>query len=123
LRLPSDKPVLTTETGNLADLYYNRPMRTRRLLFVSLPFALVFAACTVQPKSTLEATPPLQSEQATLSYSCAKGETALTSFQKNHGKIESDGNHWKYFINGKAATVDADSYVCEGNEEIKWELK
>lgn len=35
---------------------------------------------------------------------------------------QGEGKEWKYSVNGHMSPVSADTYFCEGGEQITWEL-
>lgn len=80
-------------------------------------------------------------ESKIIAYNCAKNETAYTALTKSghtaqtkdysFGKmivaidniLPENNKYWLYSINGQEATISADTYHCQNNEQIKWELK
>lgn len=96
----------------------------------------------VKPSAT--ANQPVETKSTQVSYTCQAGKTAmdlLLASQKNVGYEGSEGSdlgvfvteindvkqgsgkYWLYSVNGQEATISASSYVCQANEEIKWELR
>ena len=87
--------------------------------------------------SAIENQPP-----ARLTYNCEAGKDVLDLLRKkvdnnlevktysfgamveaiNGLKGGSDNKYWLYFIDGKAATVSADTYHCQDNESIEWKF-
>lgn len=76
-----------------------------------------------------------------LEYDCEVGKTAFEVLEEKASNVEFEGSsfgrmvtgingikqgsgkYWLYFINGKDATISADSYICSEEEKIKWELR
>lgn len=93
----------------------------------------------VQPTTDMQYSPS-PSIKEVFSYECEANKTAFdvldekfevefseSSFGKLvtviDGKSQGDGKYWLYSIDGKEATMGATAYICNGKEEIKWELK
>ena len=77
-----------------------------------------------------------------VSYNCEAGKNALELLRKkvaddlevktysfgsmvesiNGFKGGTDNKYWLYFVDGKAATVSADTYRCQGSEPVEWRL-
>jgi len=85
---------------------------------------------------------PINKPSNSLTYNCEPGKTAFEileeisttppetkdfSFGKQilsvNGIEQSDNKYWLYTVADKEATVSADNYTCQDNEQIKWELK
>ena len=84
-----------------------------------------------------------EDQETQIAYQCEAGKSALEvlfdqvgeanvgikefSFGKqvtSINKIEQGNNKfWLYTIDDQEATSSADSYICQGAEKIKWELK
>ena len=76
-----------------------------------------------------------------VSYDCSKGKSVFELLKKtdpnvsysksNYGVFvtaingikQGNGRYWLFSVDGKEATVSADTYICQGNETVDWELK
>jgi hypothetical protein len=86
---------------------------------------------------TVEVSPITSNPRADFLYMCEAGKSALDNKdevefdESSFGKLvtsinnQKQGNnkYWSYLIDGKEASVGASTYICQGGEEIKWELK
>jgi hypothetical protein len=123
-------------------------MKTRYLLLSVVILMVILAGWyIVKEKSTEEISnkdvvPSVLTvaPEGNFSYECQAGKSAFdvldekaeveydeSSFGKLvtsiGGKSQGDGKYWLYSIEDKEATVGATAYICQGSEEIKWELK
>lgn len=77
-----------------------------------------------------------------ISYNCEEGQTAYDLlFKKVDGQVVvkeysfgkmvdtvgglkggTEGKFWIYFVEGKSATISADTYYCQNQEEIEWKF-
>lgn len=76
-----------------------------------------------------------------LSYKCQFGKNILESLETSgieyeasqsklgklvtsiNGVSQGEGKSWLYYVDGKEATISAGSFICQGGEDIRWELK
>jgi uncharacterized protein (UPF0333 family) len=74
-----------------------------------------------------------------INYLCPPGETVLSALINSgnglvqtkgkttvlaiNGIAQGDGKYWQYTINGNSVENSADTYKCNGGENIVWELK
>lgn len=83
----------------------------------------------------------LAEDQIIMEYDCEPGVSAYEVLEEKASNIEFEGSsfgrmvtginginqgngkYWLYLVNGKDATVSADSYICAEEEKIKWELR
>lgn len=98
------------------------------------------------PQTTLPVQTPSQEAtasgiQTSFLYKCEQGKNAYDRLLETYPSIETEdtsfgklvtsiagvtqgnGKYWLYFVNDKEATVGAQAYICQNQEQIKWELR
>jgi hypothetical protein len=113
------------------------------LFFIGLlSFFILVGRNTNRSVGNVEVSPiaSVSSAGTELSYSCEVGKSAFEVLdnkaevefdESSFGKLvtsinnQKQGNnkYWLYSVDGKEATVGASTYICQGGEQIKWELK
>lgn len=95
---------------------------------------------TLVPNLEFQSSKPVATDSS-LDYKCEKGknvfellqhfssdlgfkETSLGKLVTRINAIEQgNGKYWLYKVNQKEATIGAEAYVCQDNEDILWELR
>ena len=94
-------------------------LSTVQLLTVSpSPVSSQKVSFACQPKkNVLELLQMNASNVDTKDYSFGKMVESINGVSTGNGK------YWMYTIDGKEATSSAYTYICQGNEQVSWELK
>ena len=115
--------------------------------------SLLFSGCQISSPKQNFTSPEAQikgaqanieeDQENQIAYQCEAGKSALAVLFDQVGKanvgikeysfgkqviainqiVQGDNKFWLYTIDDKEATASADSYICQGEEKIKWELK
>lgn len=117
--------------------------RNTSLIIGGLVIILGLVGLSIWQRSAPTSTPIIESASQSVTevrYACSSDQTALVALEEHHqisakdtdfgrqvmgidSRAAGDHEFWAFYVNGAPASVGADSYQCQENDQIKWQIE